>query len=684
LALAVACAGGPRPQRKQPPQPEPAPIAPAITVPGEAEIRAIAEIMLMEDRRALDPARMASLAEHWSAHVRERAALALGRVRDAGGTAALLDLLEDEDARVRTTAAFALGLIPDSSASVVHALAAVARTHPADSLGTEAVASLAKAGSAAALDSLLAIIESADPAAPSPVASEALVSLWRFGPRAGRALQVAAPFARGPDAQVRWRAIYPFVRNRIAAGARLNLELSSDPDHAVRALAIRGLRATAIDSVGVGDTARGTVRGALSDPHPHVRVNALGTIAASRMAEAAPDMRALLDDGDGNVRLATIQALAAIGGTADDFERAAGDDDEIGVRIAALGALAALDAQRAAAVAREWADADDWLDRMVAARTLASVPWQAAKETLILLAGDADARVARAAIGAVSRAGVGDAGKAVLLDALMAADPRIRAAAIDAIGRQGSAAQLAVLMDAYEAAQRDTVSDAARAAVDALGRLGSNGSPVANAFFARFGPHRDPEVRRAVASRIGDGWGEMPVEGTTRGLAFYEEVVRTLIVPVLAGEAAPLLRIETPDGSIDIELMPVEAPLTVHNIIQLVASGYYDANGDPDARRWHRVVPNFVLQDGEPNGDGSGSPGYSIRDEINRLRYDRGMLGMALSGPDTGGGQWFITHSPQPHLDGGYTIFGRVVNGMAAADAVVQEDRILGMEIVRR
>jgi cyclophilin family peptidyl-prolyl cis-trans isomerase len=155
-------------------------------------------------------------------------------------------------------------------------------------------------------------------------------------------------------------------------------------------------------------------------------------------------------------------------------------------------------------------------------------------------------------------------------------------------------------------------------------------------------------------------------------------------VPTITGDRSFVLRITTPSGPIDIELAAGDAPLTVHNIITLVESGYYDAHGDPDARRWHRVVPNFVLQDGEPRGDGSGGPGYSIRDEINRIRYDRGVLGMALSGPDTGGGQFFITHSPQPHLDGGYTIFGRVVNGMAAADAVVQDDRILGMEIIVR
>jgi cyclophilin family peptidyl-prolyl cis-trans isomerase len=88
------------------------------------------------------------------------------------------------------------------------------------------------------------------------------------------------------------------------------------------------------------------------------------------------------------------------------------------------------------------------------------------------------------------------------------------------------------------------------------------------------------------------------------------------------------------------------------------------------------VVPDFVVQGGDPRGDGSGGPGYAIRDEINRLRYDRGALGMALSGPDTGGSQFFITLSPQPHLDGGYTVFGHVIAGDEVLDQIRLGDRI--------
>ena len=98
---------------------------------------------------------------------------------------------------------------------------------------------------------------------------------------------------------------------------------------------------------------------------------------------------------------------------------------------------------------------------------------------------------------------------------------------------------------------------------------------------------------------------------------------------------------------------------------------------------FHRVVPDFVIQDGDPTGTGSGGPGYTIRCEYNRIRYQAGMVGMALSGKDTGGSQWFITESPQPHLDGRYTIFARVLRGMDVVRNIVQGDRLLDVRILK-
>jgi cyclophilin family peptidyl-prolyl cis-trans isomerase len=120
-----------------------------------------------------------------------------------------------------------------------------------------------------------------------------------------------------------------------------------------------------------------------------------------------------------------------------------------------------------------------------------------------------------------------------------------------------------------------------------------------------------------------------------------------------------------------------DAPLTVESFISLADRGYFDG------QEWPRVVPNFVIQGGDPRGDTNGGPGYSIRDEINRHRYGVGTLGMALSGPDTGGSQFFVTHSAQPHLDGIYTIFGEVESGQEVVERVLPGERIIRVRVLR-
>jgi len=133
----------------------------------------------------------------------------------------------------------------------------------------------------------------------------------------------------------------------------------------------------------------------------------------------------------------------------------------------------------------------------------------------------------------------------------------------------------------------------------------------------------------------------------------------------------------TEKGTFTIELLPEDAPLTVDNFIKLARANYFNGLAI------HRVVPNFVMQDGDPRGDGNGGPGWQIRCEMNMVEYERGAVGMALSGKDTGGSQWFVTHSPQPHLDGGYTVFGRVnETDMKIVDNLVRGDKILSVKII--
>ncbi len=135
----------------------------------------------------------------------------------------------------------------------------------------------------------------------------------------------------------------------------------------------------------------------------------------------------------------------------------------------------------------------------------------------------------------------------------------------------------------------------------------------------------------------------------------------------------PHVAIETSRGTIEIELNVDAAPKTVYNFLKLARSGFYDN------RVWHRVVPDFVIQDGCPRGDGWGGPGYAIRCEYNALPYVAGSVGMATSGKDTGGSQYFICHSAQPHLDGRYTLFGQVVSGMEVVLQMQQGDKVIAV-----
>jgi peptidylprolyl isomerase len=148
--------------------------------------------------------------------------------------------------------------------------------------------------------------------------------------------------------------------------------------------------------------------------------------------------------------------------------------------------------------------------------------------------------------------------------------------------------------------------------------------------------------------------------------------VRPIDWEYLAGHGPrPKLRLDTTRGAIDLELDAESAPQTAETVLRLVEDGRYDGV------EFHRVVPGFVIQGGDVGrGDGWGGPGFAIRSELTRLPYDRGVLGMASAGKDTEGSQYFVTHGMQPHLDGRYTAFGRVVSGMEVVDAILAGDRV--------
>lgn len=191
----------------------------------------------------------------------------------------------------------------------------------------------------------------------------------------------------------------------------------------------------------------------------------------------------------------------------------------------------------------------------------------------------------------------------------------------------------------------------------------------------------DPRVRRVARARLGmrdslagaATGGPRSAAPVPRPLEEYEQLVRRFWRD---GGPLPRAVIETERGSITVELLAREAPLVVEAFLRLAQNGSYRNT------IFHRVVPNFVVQDGDiANGEGPAVPPFTLRESWSRRRHGRGCLGLATAGPDTGGSQYYLCHSTQPHLDGGYTVFGRVLEGLDVMDALVQGDRVIQVRI---
>ena len=274
-------------------------------------------------------------------------------------------------------------------------------------------------------------------------------------------------------------------------------------------------------------------------------------------------------------------------------------------------------------------------------------------------------QVVPAVLRALVRQRVPDADQ-ILLAHLKEADVVIRETAARLVGQLKPTTGLAALREAYTAAGPDA-SYGARAAI--LEALANYGTPEAAEAVRVAFTDKDWAVRVHAVDLLAKL--EPGVDHRMDIRPAPGEPPAPYADPQLAvREFSPHAFIETVRGTIEFELAVVDAPQTARNFMSLARKGFF--NG----LQVHRVVPNFVIQDGDPRGDGEGSPGYTIRDELNDRPYLRGTVGMALAWRDTGGSQFFITHSPQPHLDAKYTAFGHVVNGMDVVDRIQVGDTI--------
>ena len=673
------------------------------------------KLIQLEDERTLN-SDLIEMLQPTHGGARRRAILAIGRIGYPSGLAALMDILisdqnpENRDPEMRALAAFSLGQIQNQHAVSVLLerldpaveKSAQVRARAVEALGKIgsnrlAVAALGGYGIKGLADAIVRLL----PATTQPVSDDArlvgsmaLTALLRI--RQPSTVEAVAAQLRSPDADLRGQAANALARIRegIAAAAPALLSLLADEDALVRANAARALgvakSAQAIDPLIklLGDKDERVVAGA---------INALGAIGDARAVDA------LL--GAGNTLLAGYRSFdrnklgvppeqnlllliaTALGSIKDEralpFLKAfrfadgkLGAHIEVELAVAKFGEFAFFDGAETGKL-----PTDDWKAMATYAQALGQLASDRSKALLLdLLAGKnygkPDVRGLPPILSALSALKV-EGLRDILLGQLKAPDVYVRETAALLLGELGDSSDRVIseLYEAYKSARADKINEARLAIVVAADKLKH---PMNIQVLSEKTRDEDYVVRLKAAELLRASTSEVSATRLQIGKVDtgHDRAYWRRIADLSESIRNPAAVIHTKKGNIRIELFADDSPMTVDNFIHLARSGFYNGLA------FGRVVPNFVVQGGDPRGDQSGGPGYQIRDEINLRKYETGTVGMALSGRDTGGSQFFITHSPQPHLDGTYTIFGRVTEGMDVVNRLARGDRMERVEIV--
>jgi cyclophilin family peptidyl-prolyl cis-trans isomerase/HEAT repeat protein len=674
IAVLIACGCGPK-------------VAPVVTAgpPPPTDTQKLAWILQLEDERiargdAPGQDLVVMLADH-GAHIRRRAALALGRAHVVEAVPTLGGMLATEpDPEVRQMAAFALGLIGSESAAPALVTALSAGDPLTQGRAAEALGMLGHKAAAGAIASMIAAPITAGALgalAPDDVGypKDATIEAVRLGIYALVRLEaydeLAATLldASGQPRSRWWPVAFAFQRvgNPRAAGP-LTALLTGD-GQVTRAFAAKGLgtlkhqpavpalqavaadaaqplavRVQAVRSLGlIGQPAAGdtllkvaTARGV----DPTLQMEAVVALGQLKHAPAVDALLELASASWPTLRSASLMALARI------------DPDTF------ISAISGLD------------DDPHWSVRAALATALGELGAERSDIRLMAMLQDKDQRVIPAVLTALAATGSASA-PAALTNRLTSEDAVVRMAAANGLARLKATGSAQAVAAAYATSQNDATYVARAALLNALTTLDpAQAPPVLTAALN----DKDWAIRvRAAALLKGLDAASTAAPATPAPAPLVPELAN--VDALLAPAFTPTAYIDTEAGMIQIELAVVDAPRTVANFTALAKKGEF--TNVP----WHRVVADFVVQGGDNRGDGEGGPGYTIRDEINQRPYMRGTVGMALDWADTGGSQFFITHSPQPHLDGRYTVFGQVVTGMDVVDKMKQWDLIRSVRV---
>lgn len=657
-----------------------------------------ARIARLEDQRSDADGALSAYARSEDHALRARAAVALGRLSlaDHGGAPSrTLEALavDDPDLEVRRAALFALGQRADPASGEV--LVRLTKD-PEAALRQRAVEALAKLPRADLRAAVLAAL--GDPDVGVRLEAAHGPHRWSRDELGADAVdaRLLEALGRESEAEVIAYALATLERRRAPTAGEAFRRFASSPEPQVRLFAVRGLKALAATERPVEALSR-----ALVDADWRVQVEACLGLSLCDSPEADQALGAATRAVSPHVRRTAWEAL---GGRVDRLQTqsdaralqrllepywlsAAEFDEEPSLSVQAaflelelplLARLRSLGGGWTHTQNVEMAAKIDEVARRQPpvvlgglTRALARIPEDFARQGLGSLAAHADPFVAGAAIEGLGKH-PGEWTRTLLLSLLEHPDAGRRLAAATALEGMLVEADLPALIDLYRTTRGEIGPEVRFTAVRAAQKASPRGpSPVAE--LALSDP--DPYVRR-VAREVYASFTVMPPR----------------VPPPKADEEAPLpvpgdglprwtrnpqVELRTSRGTMVFELFPAEAPQHVFNFLELARRGVYDGLD------FHRVVPDFVVQGGDPRGDGNGGAswrGGSLREEIGPRKYVRGSLGMPRNeNPDSGGGQIFVAHRRTPHLDGRYTIFGQLVAGARVLDTLEVGDRILSV-----
>ena len=626
---------------------------------------------------ARDGAGLQGLLESPDALIRARAALALASVQDPAALEVLTRLLDDPSTNVRGNAAFALGQLslPDGGIELLTAL--VEESDPA--VRRRLIEAVGKRGGLDAVGELAAGSDDADEEAERTLAV-ARAALREVRPPS--VLEFLAARLTHPDPEVRYRSAYYFGRaasvsawGDFAAPVRAALDGSAVGDPAAMYLV------QALGRLGeVEEDAARLVRWIRDATDWRTRVNAANAVMSPRWLARPEVQDALLfalEDPSEHVRIAAAESAALLTWSSEEWldraaQRVMGEAEFWRSQLPFAPSLVA---QGRAEIVL------DWTRRMagfhpVAARlgiqNLGGVPPEDVMELLFELADHVEPEVRAGATWAIGqrwgRGAVGEVQVGRVYDLLVRrlADEENLPAARAAQALSHPSFEPLGAGEALEAAFHARKPEGDQ---NILGPILESMGGSSIALLREVAEEEEFALRGAAARAIERITGEqVPIAGDGEtGPAVRVEWDR---LAELGRE--PRLRFETDRGVIVIRLLAEQAPLTVQTFVDQVLRGAHDGT------RFHRVVSNFVVQGGDVGmGDGSGGTGYPIRSEFTQIPFARGVLGMASEGKDTEQSQYYLTHSRQPHLEGGYTAFGYMEEGAATLDLLQEGDRVI-------